>query len=209
MRRSRSVAGLAAHTNFRVGRIKGVTRGIKSHLKIGRVALGAHVIPVLLQARPVQFVIRRNVLVGVLMKPALTAFGLRPRVPGKRERLQTPTGEFDQVLLQWLDTKCVDDPKFAIVARRIGCPHIKAVVSREELRSGTEIVEARVVEIAEHSICICDLHGELVVRAKPVVECVSMTALTRHAAHEFCRSVAMWNWGLVRLAASRDQQGNK
>ena len=113
--RAGSVASLAADTNFRVGRIKRITGGIKPHLKMGRMTLGAHVIPVLLQTSPVQFVIRRNVLVGILMKPALTAFGLRPRVPGKRERLQATTGEFDQILLQWLDAKCIGDPEFAIL----------------------------------------------------------------------------------------------
>ena len=78
-------------------------------------ALGAHVIPVLLQAGPVQRVIRRDVLVGIYMKPALATFRLRPCVPGICERLQAPTRELDQILLQWLNTECIGNPEFAVL----------------------------------------------------------------------------------------------
>ena len=63
-------------------------------------AVGAHVVPVLLNTGPVQRVIWRNVFVGILMKPALTACRLRSRVPGIGQRLQASPRELDQVLLQ-------------------------------------------------------------------------------------------------------------
>ena len=43
------------------------------------------------------------------MEPALPSFGLRPGIPGIGQRLQTPVGELDQILLKWIDPEGVLD----------------------------------------------------------------------------------------------------
>jgi len=54
-----------------------------------------------------QFCARRVQRIEV--EPALAARGLRPRVPGDRERLQPAVGKLDQVLLQRIDAEGVLD----------------------------------------------------------------------------------------------------
>src|SRR4026207_729113 len=71
--------------------------------------LRAHEVPVLPHTGPVQLIGMRDALVRIEMKPALAAFGLRTAVPGGNQRLYSPTGKFDQVLLQRRDAKCVAD----------------------------------------------------------------------------------------------------
>src|SRR5438046_2642839 len=70
-----------------------------------RVALGAHVVPVLTEARPVQLVTVGHVLARVEMQPSLPALGARPRVPGDAERREAAVTDFDEVLL---DRRCAE-----------------------------------------------------------------------------------------------------
>ena len=75
-------------------------------------ALGAHRVPALVAARPVQRVVGRHVLVGVEVEPAPA-----PDVPRDRQRLQAAAGERDQHLLQRLDAEHVGHVEVLELAR--------------------------------------------------------------------------------------------
>ena len=130
-------------------------------------ALRAHEIPVLVQFRPVQDIVVLDFLIGIDVKPALAAFVLRPAVPGKRQRLNTAVGEFDEVLLQRIDAKGVfhlEHGKLAVGA--VGLDQEFSVLA-EEARMHAVIIEAGIVEIAEHGLVGGVLHRGLVLRGIP------------------------------------------
>jgi hypothetical protein len=129
--------------------------------------LGAHRVPVLVQAGPVQDVAVRDRLVGVEMEPALATLLARPRVPGDAEGLHTAAREADQVLLQRVDAERVGDlvvPKRAVRTVRA---HEEPPVAPEEPGGDPGVREGRVLEVGEHAGVVGDLHGEVVVRASP------------------------------------------
>ena len=76
VRRPRSVARLARHVDLGPRRLVGVGRQVVVAPEIGRVAVGAHVVPVLVRARPVERIVVRDLLLRVEVEPALAA--LRP-----------------------------------------------------------------------------------------------------------------------------------
>ncbi len=94
-----SVAGFAADVDIRPGGFKGICNGVVTLDQFGRMAVGAHVIPVLLQACPVQFITGIDGLVGIQMEPALPAITFRSSIPGDAQCLHTSVREFNQVLL--------------------------------------------------------------------------------------------------------------
>ncbi len=77
--RPRAVARFTADMDLRPGRRELVGRRIVVLPQVRRVAVGAHEIPVLLPARPVQFVVSRNRFVRIEAEPALGH-----RIPGAR-----------------------------------------------------------------------------------------------------------------------------
>jgi len=91
------------------GRI-GVAAEVIVLLQIGLVAVGALVIPSLVAPSPVQRATRLELLIGVEMKPAFAAFFFRAAVPCDAERLITPSGKGNQVLLQRIYPEGVGDP---------------------------------------------------------------------------------------------------
>ncbi len=98
----------------------------------GRVALGAHEIPVLVELRPVQDVVVADFFIGIEVEPALSALVLRPAVPGDPQRLQAPVGKFDQILLQGIDAERVFDLEFGgLAVRPVGLDHELAVAPEE------------------------------------------------------------------------------
>ena len=108
MSRARAVAGLAADVDLRPGRGEAVRRGIVVLAQPGRMALGAHEIPVLLQ--PVQCSGRRAR--SARWDRGGTSAGrlvLRPRFPGDRQCLQAAVGKLDQILLQRVEAEGVLD----------------------------------------------------------------------------------------------------
>ena len=109
MTRALAVAGLAADADLGPGRGEAVLRRIVVLAHAGRVALGAHEVPVLVELRPVQDVVVADLLVRIEVEPALAALVLRPAVPGDRERLQPAVGKFDQILLQRIEAERVFD----------------------------------------------------------------------------------------------------
>lgn len=72
--------------------------------QIGRVTIGAHQVPVLIDLGPVQRVGGLNSLVSIDVEPAFLV-----GVPGRAQRLQPATRELNQVLLQRSDAKGVFD----------------------------------------------------------------------------------------------------
>src|SRR5262249_53092589 len=101
------------------------------------------------------------------MKPALTAALLRPTVPGERQRLQPTVGELDQVLLQGIHTEDVLHLKGGELAVGAVGFDQKFPVLAEETGTHAVMVEARVVEIAEHGLVGRVLHGALMLRCAP------------------------------------------
>ena len=90
-------------------------------------AVGAHVVPVLVRPRPVQRIGVRDPLVGVEMEPALPALRLRPRVPGDGQALHPPSGELDEVLLEGPVAEGVRD--FVVVQGAVGTVGVAPLMS--------------------------------------------------------------------------------
>ena len=82
------MAALAAHADLRPGSGIAVLGRVVVLAKPGGVAVGAHEVPVVLRARPVQLVPGRDTLTGLEVEPALAALFPGARIPGHRERLQ-------------------------------------------------------------------------------------------------------------------------
>ena len=141
---------LAADADLREARGEAVGRRVVILAHAGRMALRAHEIPVLVQLGPVQHVVVLDLLVRIEMEPALAALVLRPAVPGDRQRLQPAVGKLDQILLQRIDAERVLDLKRGELAvGPIGLDEELSILA-EEARSHAVMIEARIVEIAEH-----------------------------------------------------------
>src|ERR1700730_970973 len=98
-----AVARLATDADFRPNRVEAIIGRIVAFLYAGRMALGAHEVPVLIELGPVQNVVVFDLLFGIEMKPPLTTLVLGPAVPGDRKRLYPAVGKFDEILLQRID----------------------------------------------------------------------------------------------------------
>src|SRR5690606_23579970 len=95
VRRAGAVARLARDVDVAPGGAVGLRGEVERLLQPGRVAGGAHVVPVHPPARPVDEVAGRDAGVRVKRIPALTL-----GVPGDGEGLEAPAGEGDEVLLE-------------------------------------------------------------------------------------------------------------
>ena len=89
------MASFAANPNLDLGRGIALTVRIETFFETRRMAFGAAGIPVLVGSSPMQPVIRRQVLIGIKVIPALPGY-----VPDDIKALQTPRLGLDQVLLQ-------------------------------------------------------------------------------------------------------------
>ena len=156
------MAGLTAHADLGPAGGEAVIRRVVILAHAGRVALRAHEIPVLVQLGPVQHVVVLDLLARIEMEPALPALLLRPGVPGDRERLQPAVGKFDEILLQRIDAEGVLYFKRGELAvRPIGLDKKLAVLA-EEAGMHTIMVDARVVEVAQHGFVAGMLHRHAV-----------------------------------------------
>ena len=153
------MAGLAADTDFRPRGVEAIVGSVVILPYAGRMALGAHEVPVLIELGPVQHVVVLDLLIGVEMKPALAALVLRPAVPGDGERLYPAVGKFDQVLLQGIDAECVfhfEGRKFAVGT--VGLDE-EFVILFEKAGMNAKIVEPGIIEIAKYGSGGSVLHG--------------------------------------------------
>ena len=100
-----------------------------------------------------QDVVVADLLMRIEMEPALPPLALWARIPGKRQRLNAPVGKLDEILLQGIEAEGVFDLEGCELAvRAVGLDH-ELVAIAEEARVHAEIVEACIVEVADHSPC--------------------------------------------------------
>ncbi len=165
--RAGTVTGLAGDVELRPCRLERSGPGVEVLPQIRRVALGALIVPVLVDAGPMQRIAGLDAAPRIQMEPAPPARGLRPRVPGDAQCLQAPARQLDQVLLQRGDAERVLDLVVGGPAVRTVGVHQEPAVAPEELRRRSAVPERGVVEVAEHGLVAGDLHGEIVVRAAP------------------------------------------
>jgi hypothetical protein len=165
--RAGTVAGLAADIDLGPGRRVSVRGRVVVLAQLGRVALGAHEVPGLVDPGPMQRIAGFELLVGVEMEPALPALILGPRVPGDAERLHPAVGKGDQVLLQRVDAEGVADLEVVELAvRPVGGDEEPAVAS-EETRGHLAMGDAGVIKVAEDGLGGRLLHRQVMVRAAP------------------------------------------
>ena len=131
-----------------------------------------------------QDVVVLDVLVRVEVKPALAALVLGPRIPGERERLHAAVGKFDEVLLQGIEAEGVFHlERGELAVRPVGLDEELAVLAKEARRHAV-IVEARVVEVAEHGGVGRVRHGVAVLGRAPERRLAAMAAGAGLAADE-------------------------
>ncbi len=174
--RALAVAGLAADADLGPAAVEAVRGGIVVLGDARRVALGAHVVPVLVQPGPVQLVVRRDRLVRVEVEPALPALVRGPAVPGDRQRLEAAVRELDQVLLQRLDAEGVlhlEGGERAV--RPVSLDH-ELVAVAEKARPHAEMLEGRAREVAAHRRLGRMRHCLRVLRAGPRFELCRVAA---------------------------------
>ena len=162
VRRAWAVARLAADVHLGPGRLVAIALTVVALPQVGRVAGGAHQVPVLITAGPVQRVVRCDPFVGVQREPA----PLR-RVPRDGQALQPPARKRGQILLQRVDAEGIrqlEVGRLAVGAFRV---HEESIAAAKEPRGDTEMCERRVVEVAQNRFGRGRLHGEVVVRAGP------------------------------------------
>ena len=160
--RARPVAGLAPHPDLRPGGLVLVLLRIVALAHSGGVAVGAHGVPALGAPRPVEPVAGRSGRAGVHVEPALLL-----RVPGRGERLQPPSREGHEVLLQRRDTEGVGHLEVAhLPVRPLGMDH-ELLALPEEPPGLAPVEEGGAGEVAEHRPVLRGLHGESVVRSLP------------------------------------------
>ena len=122
------------------------------------------------------------------MKPALAARLSRPAVPGERQGLQASVGEFDEVLLQRIEAEGVLHLEHRELAVRTIRLDQEFPVLAEETGMHAVIVEAGVVEIAEHGLVGRVLHRGLVLRGAPQFRFGLVAAGAGLAADECCKA---------------------
>ena len=153
--------------------------------QVGRMAIGAHVVPILIDAGPVASVTRRDLLAGIQKEPPLAATLARPRIPGDSQRLQTSAGHRDQILLQRIYAERKFD--FVIMQRAVGAvgAYHEARSISIEARCDAVVIEAGAIEVAQHRRRVRRLHRQLMVRAAPQSFFALVTACALGGSDEF------------------------
>ena len=171
------VAGFAPDTDLRPFRRVGVGRRVVVLPHVGRVAVGAHVIPVLLPLRPVQLVARIDPLVRVEVEPALSSLAGRPRIPGDGECLHVRRPAIRP------GTAAAGTRRRRVAPRtRPGLPsgpsvRIRYLPSRRKKRVVTpKLRKLASLKSPSTVLSFGDLHGHRVLRALPEPERVLVTA---------------------------------
>src|SRR5580704_3401284 len=128
-------------------------------------AVGAHEVPILLRAGPVQGIAGRYFLIRIKMEPSLTTLRARATVPGDTERLQTAAREPDQILLQRRDAESVIDSIVMQGAVGSVCVHEKSGAAAKKPRADAVVRQARAIEVAQYGRIGGRLHRKLMMRA--------------------------------------------
>ena len=162
VRRTRAMAGLAAHRQFGPVALVGARGKVIALVEACLVAGGAARLPVLVAAGPVQPVAWRRVLLGIEVEPLLLC-----HVPGEVEHLQPALLRLDQILLQRLVAHRVEHLEaLRLAVSPLGLDEILAVL-RGEARGDVLVGDRGVVEVTEHARCIRRLQGPGMVGAGP------------------------------------------
>jgi hypothetical protein len=210
MGRSRAVALLAGDVDFLPASLVAIFFGEVILLQVRRVAIGAHVVPVLIRPGPVKNVTVGNRVVWVEVEPTLAAFALGPIVPAHAQGLKAPARKFDQVLLERIEAEHIRD--LVIVEFAVGPirTHEKLSIAPKKTGGDAEMRELGVIEIAEHGALIHDLHREIVMRSLPQFVLGDVAGLASLAPHEGERSDWRFHPALARLRSitARGQCGD-
>ena len=99
------------------------------------------VVPVLIDAGPMQRIPSLQFAIWVELIPALAAFFLRPRIPCNAERLNSPARKLNEVLLQRPDAERVADLKIAERSIRTVGPDPKLAVLLVECACDIAVAE--------------------------------------------------------------------
>ena len=161
------VARLARDVDLVPLRVEGAGLRVEVLPQVGRVALGALEVPVLLQAGPVQRIAGLDVLARIEVEPALAALRLRPRIPRDAQGLHAAAGQLDQVLLQRTDAERILDLVVGELAVRPVGVDDEPVAAAREGRGGAGVGEPGVGEVAQHRLPVGNLHRQIVVGAFP------------------------------------------
>ena len=211
--RGGTVAFLAGHRELRPGSGVAVRGEVVSLPEVRRVALGALEVPRLLPARPVKRVRRPERLVGIEVKPALTALGPGPRVPGQAQRLEPTARERDEVLLEGIDAEGIGDLELTGLAVRPVGANEELAVAAEERRGDAPVSDSRLVEAAEDRLIRGGLDRARVVGAPVGLRLPGVAAGALRAADEGRRRGGSDRRVLGRLvgslAAGREDQAGE
>jgi hypothetical protein len=132
----------------------------------------------------VQFVGGRNTVLRVEVKPTTSALILVPSIPRDRKRLYSPIGEFNQILLEGVNTEGVSH--FEVrenPIRAIGSNHELAIAAKEGRRRA-KMRNGGIVKIAKYRDFAYFLHGEGVLRPLPCGELLLVTGSALGRPHE-------------------------
>src|SRR6202048_4500512 len=149
-----------------------------------------------------QDVVVPDLLIRIKMKPALAAFFLRAAVPRDRQGLPAAVREVDQILLQRIDAEGVFHLEGGELSVRAVGLDKKFAALAEEPGAYVVIIEARVVEIAEHRRIVRVLHRVLVLGRTPQLRLLVVAARARLASDE-CRACR----GLRTQFAEKQSEG--
>ena len=183
-------------------RVKRVCGGVVILAHVGRVAVGAHEIPVLRIPRPVQFIAVVDLIVRIEVEPALAAPRFRPSVPGDRQGLQPAVRKFNQVLLQRLDAERVLD--LEVRQLPIGAIRVHEVPCRRAERRSTRRRRSETAPPRSHrgrSQAVAALHRPRVSRALPCGVGVAVAARRRPRCRRSGRQPSRAEPGRQPLAA--------
>src|SRR5271157_4601373 len=141
------VAGFAGDIDLRPGSRVAVFGEVVILAQVSGVAIGAHVVPRQVSARPVKRVGTGYFLAGIEVEPALADVVLGSRIPSHNVSLHSTVRKWDQILLQRRDTEGIR--KLVILQLAVGAvgANVKLAVFLEEAGSFALVGKVCVVEI--------------------------------------------------------------
>lgn len=179
-----AMTALTGHIYFRVAGPISAFFGVVGLDEIGGMALGAHVVPVLVGAGPVQAVAGGRDRVGIQVEPALPASLCGAGVPRNVEGLQSPPIQRQQVLLQRIHAERVAHGEFAAHAIFPLGFDKEFTVAFEEAGAHPPEGDLGVLEIAEDRFRCGGQHGPVVMRPPPRRLDLGVTAAAGFRANE-------------------------
>ena len=179
MRGTGTVTTLAAVADLAPTTVEPATAFGKTFGETRRVAIAAHVVPVLERARPEQGIAGSDIFLGIEVKPSLPSVFPFPAIPGERESLNATAADINQVLLQRSVSQCVRDRErfnvallvFGRDAERVAIPGEASLLSRVE--------KLHVIEVAQNVFRSRRLHGMTVIGFQPLGILGRMTCSAR------------------------------